>query len=395
MNFRYSIQPALWAATLLFTGGTLSAQQHFTIVKSIPVTPVKDQHRTGTCWCFATTSFLEAELIRTGQGEQDLSEMYFVRKGYEHKADKYVRMQGKTNFGNGGLAMDVMYIIKSDGMVPETAYSGQPFGETLPVHGEMDAVLNGYVEQVIKNENGLLSKAWKAGFAGVLDGYLGKVPASFEYQGESHTPRSFADKLKLNPDDYLAVGSYTHHPFYESFMIEIPDNWLWNSIENVPLDEMMKILDHALETGYTVCWDADVGQEGFGWKTGVAMIPVCDKRELSEEDLAKWEGLTEQERRKQFYDFFSPEKETVITQELRQEWFDNYKTTDDHLMHITGTASNQDGQKFYRVKNSWGSEDHIYGGYLYVSESYMRAQTIFFMVHRDAIPRSIADKMGL
>jgi bleomycin hydrolase len=331
----------------------------FTIEKQLPATPVKDQNETGTCWSFATTSFIESELIRTGRGEWDLSEMYFVRKAYELKADKYVRMHGTTNFAQGGLAMDVIQIWKTSGLVPEEVYHGLTPGDSLPVHNEMDAVLKGYVDQVIRNRNGSLTPVWKEGFRGILDAYLGAEPLSFRYGGEEQSPRSFADGLGLNPEEYVAIGSFTHHPFYSPFILEIPDNWLWGEILNVPLDELMAILENALNKGYTVCWDTDYGEKGYNWKEGVASFP-------------------------------SP-----VSQEMRQQWFDDYSTTDDHLEHITGLARDQQGNRFYLVKNSWGSGGHIYGGYHYVSESYMRAKTIFLMVHRDAVPSALARKLGI
>ncbi len=351
----------------------------FTIDKNIPVTSIKDQHRSRTCWSFASVSFLEAELLRTGQGVFDLSEMYFVRQAYMEKAEKYVRMHGKNNFGSGGLAMDMIHTWKTHGMVPEAAFTCLTIGDSLPVHNEMDAVLKGYINQVIKNPNRTLTPVWKEGFKGIQDAYLGPEPTEFNYQGTSYTPRSFADGLGLDPDDYVVVGSYTHHPFYEEFILEIPDNWNWSSIENVTLNEMMDVLDHALDIGYTVCWDADIGEKGFDWKGGIALIPSMEIEDLSGLERARWDELSEREK--------------VITQEIRQEAFDNYQTTDDHLMHITGTARDQQGNRYYLVKNSWGTGNHIYDGYLYVSEAYMRAKTIFFMVHRDAVPLSIADKL--
>jgi bleomycin hydrolase len=334
-------------------------QYEFTVEKRVAATPVKDQHRTGTCWSFATTSFIESELIRTGKGEMDLSEMYFVRKAYELKAEKYVRMHGTNNFAQGGLAMDVMHIWETWGLLPELAFGGKETGDSLPVHNEMDAVLKGYVDQVIRNRNGTLTPVWNDGFNGVLDAYLGKVPDTFSYQGSTETPRSFAEDTGLDPTDYVAIGSFTHHPFYEQFVIEIPDNWLWSCIYNVPLDELIGILEYALNEGYTVCWDGDTGEKGYDWKSGVAIHP-------------------------------SP-----VTQESRQEGFDNYSTTDDHLEHITGLARDQNGDRFYLVKNSWGTGDHIYQGYHYMSESYMRAKTIFLMLHRDAVPDSIGARLDL
>jgi len=367
----------------------------FTLVTSVPATSVKDQHRSGTCWSYATTSFIESELLRTGKGEHDLSEMFFVRKAYEMKAEKYVRMHGKTNFGGGGLALDVMKIWKDYGMLPNEVYTGSTTRDSLPVHGEMDAVLNAYVDAVIKNRNRELSTAWKTGYMGILDAYLGVVPEQFEYQGKSFTPASFGSSTELDPNEYVAIGSFTHHPFYENFILEIPDNWIWGSIGNVPLDEMMVLLDHALEQGYSVCWDADVGERSYDWKKGVALMPSTEIEDLDGLERARWDELSESEQQALFYDFSTPKKERVITQEIRQEMFDNYRTTDDHLMHITGIAKDQVGNKFYLVKNSWGTGNHIYKGYHYVSEAYMRAKTIFFMVHKEAVPESTAGKLGL
>jgi len=372
-----------------------SKAYQFTMVTSVPATSVKDQHRTSTCWSFATTSFIESELLRTGLGEHDLSEMYFVRKVYELKADKYVRMHGETNFGPGGLAMDVMHVWKEYGMVPNEIYDGLNLGDSLPVHGEMHGLLNAYMVEVIKNRNRTLSPVWKDGFNGILDAYLGVEPVDFTYHGEGFTPVSFGSATELSPDDYVAIGSFTHYPFYENFILEIPDNWLWSSIENVPLDEMMELVDHALENGYSVIWDADVGERSFVWKKGVALMPSTEVEDLDGLERAKWDELSESEQEALFYDFSTPKKERTITQETRQEMFDNYKTTDDHLMHITGIARDQAGKKFYLVKNSYGTGNHIYNGYLYVSEAYMRAKTIFFMVHKKAVPEETAGNLNL
>ncbi len=365
----------------------------FTDQINIEVSPVKDQYRSGTCWSYASISFLEAELIREGKGVYDLSEMFVVRNCFTEKADKYVRMHGKTNFGGGGLAHDLIMVWNKYGLVPEQAYDGMTIGEKGPVHGEMEAVLTGYVEQVLKNPNRKLTPVWKKGFDGILDAYLGEYPSEFEYDGTSYTPESFAANLEMDPEDYATIGSFTHHPFYQPFILEIPDNWGWNEIDNVQLDELMSVLDHALENEYTVCWDADVGEKGFNWNAGIALLPSENIEDLSNLEQGRWSELSESAQSAFFYDFSTPKKERVVTQEIRQEWFDNYKTTDDHLMHITGTAVDQDGNRFYKVKNSWGVGNHIYEGYFYCSEAYMRAKTIFFMVHKDAVPKKLRKKL--
>ncbi len=361
----------------------------------IPVTSVKDQYRSGTCWSFAAISFLEAELLRTGKGEYDLSEMYLVRHCYEDKADKYVRMHGKTNFGGGGLAQDLIYVWKKYGLVPEEAYEGEVIGEKGHVHGEMDAVLSAYIEAVLKNKNQRLSKGWKTALNGILDAYLGECPESFTHNGTEYTPESFGKSLELNPDDYISVGSFSHHPFYNPFILEIPDNWGWNEIQNVPVDELIAILNNALENGYTVCWDADVSDKGFDWKRGVALIPEQTVDNLSGLERARWDELSSREKTARMYDFSTPKVEKEITQEWRQEKFDDFTTTDDHLMHITGTAKDQDGKIFYKVKNSWAVGTQVYEGYFYASEAFLKANTLFFMIHKEAVPKDITKKLGM
>lgn len=366
----------------------------FTITNSIPVTSVKNQYRSGTCWSFASVSFLEAELLRRDKGEYDLSEMFMVRNSYAHKADKYVRMHGKTNFGGGGLTHDVFWVLDNYGLVPEEAYNGLEIGEKGHIHGEMDAVLTGYMNEVIKNRNRKLTPVWKDGFNGILDAYLGDSPDEFSYKGSSYTPAGFAEELDINSEDYVMIGSYTHHPFYEDFILEIPDNWIWGEIYNVPMNDMMQILDNALENGFTVCWDADVSEKGFNWKKGVALVPYEDIQAIDGLERARWDELSSQEKNDMIYDFSTRKREKVISQEMRQESFDNYITTDDHLMHITGRAVDQDGNPFYLVKNSWGTENHIYDGYFYSSKAFMQYKTIFFVVHKDAVPDDIAKNLG-
>jgi len=373
----------------------VTAQPRFIILEQVPETPVKDQHHSGTCWAFATTSFIESELMRMGKGEQDLSEMYFVRKAYEEKALKYIRMQGDGRFSEGGLAMDVMHVWKKYGALPQSAYGGQTWGGPLPDHNEMDALLKAYMEKAVCNPGGKLTPVWIDGFRGILDAYLGPDPGDCRTSGDLPDPMEFAAGTGLDPDSYVALGSYTHHPFYTQFPIEIPDNWLWSSICNVPLDDLLTIVDHALSSGYSVCWDGDVGDIGFSGNAGLALVPVYDAHELDSGDRAQWDELSADEQSDRFYDYFRPGLEVNVTQELRQEWFDNRSTTDDHLMHITGLARDQDGKRYYRIKNSWGSEDQGNGGYVYASQNYLRGKTIFIMVHRDAIPEELAVRLGL
>ncbi len=367
----------------------------FTIVKELPVTSVKNQYRSGTCWSYSSISFLEAELLRMGKGEYDLSEMFIVWNTYKDKAKKYVRFHGHINFGGGGAFHDVLYVMNTYGLVPEEAYSGNVIGEKGPVHGELDAVTQAYVDQIIKNKNRKLTPVWLKGFEGILNAYLGDYPDTFVYNGTEYTPKSFAKELGLNESDYVEIGSYMHHPYYEKFILEVPDNWMLDRIYNVKLDEMMEVIDNAIDKGYTVAWGADVSEKGFSWKNGVAIVPDEDVNDLTGTEKEKWEKLTERERRAALYKFDGPVKEKVITPELRQEGFDDYETTDDHGMHITGIAKDQDGNKFYKIKNSWGTEGQIYDGYFYASEAFVRLKTIDIMVHKDAVPKSIKKKLGM
>lgn len=391
-SVRFILMSILSGIAMTLTGQASGYNFNETI--DLGASPVKNQYRSGTCWSYAAVSFLESELLRTGKGEFDLSEMFLVRQCYHEKADNFVRMHGKSNFGNGGLAMDLLLVWKKYGLVPESEYPGNLADPKGPVHGEMDAVLKGYIDEVIKNPNQKLSSSWKEGFDGILDAYLGQSPERFNYNGKKYTAESFADGLGLDPDDYVCIGSFSHQPYYEPFVLEIPDNWDWNRIDNVTLDELVALLDYALDKGYTLCWDADVGERGFNWEKGLALIPSQRFEDLSNLEEGRWSEMSERERMAMIYDFSVPKKEMEITQEIRQQWFDDYSTTDDHLMHITGKAVDQDGNTFYKVKNSWGSEGHLFEGYMYCSESYIRAKTLFFMLHRDAVPAEISAKLG-
>jgi len=366
----------------------------FEKIYDIEVTSVKDQARSGTCWSFAGLSFLEAEMMRMGKSPVDLSEMFIVRHCYSDKAVKYVRLHGSLNFGPGGAFHDVLYVLKKYGAVPESVYNGLEYGENEHTHGELDATLKSYVDAIIKNPNRKLSTSWHEGFNGILDAYLGKLPENFTFNGKKFTPKSFAKEVVgLNPNDYVQITSFTHHPFYSQFIIEIPDNWLWGSVYNVTLDEMMTIITEAVKNGYTVGWASDVSEKGFSYKNGVAVVPETDIAEMAGSERERWEALTPAEREKRLYSFEEPLKEKTITQEMRQEAFDNYQTTDDHGMHITGMAKDQNGIIYFKVKNSWDT-NNIYEGYLYASESFMKYKTLSIMVHKDAIPKDIRKKLG-
>lgn len=367
----------------------------FETIIDLPATSVKDQHRSGTCWSFSGVSFLESEMIRMGKEPVDFSEMFIVRHCYADKAEKYVRLHGHLNFGPGGAFHDVLYVLKNYGAVPENVYRGLDYGTERHVHMEMDEVLKNYVDGVIENKNRELTTAWHQGFEGILDAYLGELPSTFEYKGKEYTPESFAKEVTgLNPDNYIQVTSFTHHPFYEPFIIEVPDNWLWGEVYNVTLQEMTDIINHSLEAGYTVGWATDVSEKGFSHKNGVAVVPADNIEELSDTERSRWEELTEEERQKQMYSFEGPVTEKKITQEIRQEGFDEYTTTDDHGMHIVGLVKDQNGTTYYKVKNSWNT-DNKYNGYLYASESFVKLKTISLMVNKEALPKSISKKLGL
>ncbi len=367
----------------------------FTDVIDIESTSVKNQYRSGTCWSFAGLSFVEAELLRTTGKVYDLSEMFVVNHTYRDKATKFVRLSGHLNFGAGAEFSDVLRVIELYGIVPETTCNGLKYGEEKHTHGEMDVILKSYVEAVIKNKNRKLTPVWQDGFNKVVDTYLGELPETFTYEGETYTPKSFTEMTGFNPDDYLELTSYSHQPFYQAFALQIPDNWTWEASWNVPMDEMMEIIDYALENGYTVNWGADVSNKGFSWKNGVAIIPDEVKPDLSGTEKEKWESLTAKEKQKSMYAFEGPVPEKEITAEMRQLHYDNYLVTDDHGMLLVGTATDQDGNKYYKVKNSWGTEGHIYQGYFYASVAYVKLQTIGFAVHKDAIPKHIRKKMGI
>jgi bleomycin hydrolase len=366
----------------------------FTPVVELKATPVKNQASTGTCWCFATTSFIESELLRMGKGEYDLSEMFIVRDNYTDKLnDNYLR-QGKGNLGPGSVAHDWMYGFKNYGIVPDEVYNGLNYGSPTHNHGELNAFINAVAAVPVQRKNE--SEQYHKIVDAILDTYLGKIPENFTYKGVNYTPKSFAASLGINPGDYVEITSFTHFPFYTQGLLEIPDNWRMERYYNVPLDELIQTMDYALHNGYTIAWDGDVSERGFSHSKGVAIFPELSKVDnYSTTDRARLEKMSPGERSEEAFKFASPFPEVNVTQEIRQAGFENFTTTDDHLMHLTGIVKDQNGTKYYITKNSWGTDRNTFGGYLNMSESYVRAKTISILVHKNAIPAEIKTKLGL
>jgi bleomycin hydrolase len=346
----------------------------FSVVKENSVGAIENQCQTGTCWSFATVSFLEAEVLRKGGKAIDLSEMYNVRITYPLKADAFVRYQGKQQFGPGGLSHDVLRVVAEKGIVPQSAYSGLKDGAKEHNHGGLDALLESTVKTVLDKKLNEEGSAWKNSVEGILDAEIGQVPSSFEYNGKKYTPAQFRDELKINASDYISLTSFSHHPFYAPFVLEVPDNWAKGSFYNVPLQDLEKITDNALNNGYTIAWDADVSEKGFSYLQGVAVLPaVMPKKE-------EW--------------FTTIHPENVPSQASRQDAFDRFETTDDHLMHITGISKDQQGTSYYITKNSWGATNPL-NGYVHVSKNYYLMKTVGIVVHKDAVPADIRAKLGL
>ena len=380
------------------TADTTSAEGYrFTDTKIIPTTAVKDQSRSGTCWCFSTLSFLESEILRAGGPAMHLSEMWIVRHSFMDKAEKYVRMHGTINFAEGGASHDVTAGIKAHGIVPFEVYPGLNYGTEKPDFHELSVVLKAYLDAVVKtgDKSGkALSTAWKRGFDAILDEYFGPLPETFTYEGKEYTPETFAAQLPIDLDNYIDISSFTHHPFYTQFIIEVPDNWMWGTVYNVPLDEMMQIIDHALEQGYTVSWGTDVSEKGFSRTKAIGIVPEADTESMSGTEAERWGKLTDREKEAALYKFDKPGKERTITQQMRQTAFDNYETTDDHGMLIMGTATDQAGNRYYKVQNSWNVLPP-YDGFWYFSRPFVAYKTTSIMVNKQALPKEIARKLGL
>ena len=360
----------------------------FTVVKQAPVTSVKNQYRSGTCWCYSALSFVESEIIRQKGIEVDLSEMFVVNHAYFDRAVKYIRLDGKLGFSAGSSFGDVFEVIKSYGIVPQDVYSGMNYGTELPVQGELDAVLEGFVKALVTNPNRKLTPAWKPAFQGILDAYLGEIPATFKAEEKAFNPLTYRDYLGINTDDYINLTSFTHHPFYEPFIIEVCDNWRWGSAYNLPIEELMEVMYNAVENGYTIAWGADVSEKGFT-RSGIATVPDFENKVTAGSDQERWVGKSDTGKEES-----APAEEKVITQEMRQIAYDNKETTDDHGMHIYGLAKDQNGNPYFIVKNSWGKAGD-YEGIWYASDAYVRYKTLNIVVHKDALPKSIKKKLGI
>lgn len=383
--------------TCAWVFGTLSAfaqGYQFTEIARAAATPVKNQAATGTCWCFATASFMESELLRMGKGTFDLSEMFIVRQKYMNQLqDNYLR-GGKGNISQGSLSHTFMNAYRQVGIVPEEVYSGINYDSDTHNHSEMTRFMEAIAQVAVKTKT--RTPEYYELVGSLFDIYLGKLPQTFIYQGKEYTPLSFAASLGLDMEDYVEITSFTHHPYYTKFAVEVPDNWEHQQMYNLPLDEMMETIDYALKNGFTVCWDGDVSEKGFSFTHGVAINPEVKRVEdLSGTDRARFEKLVEKASLEDVFKFDRPYLEIQVTPEIRQTGFEAFVTTDDHLMHITGIARDQNGTKYYITKNSWGTDRNKFDGYLNMSESFVRAKTIYVMMHKDALPKDIRTKLGI
>ncbi len=369
----------------------------FTIIKENPITSMKDQNRSGTCWDYSTISFFESEILKATGKTYDLCESFVANKTYMERAIQVVRYHGDCQFAQGGSAEDVLATMKNHGIVPEGTmpFPGSLYGDSLNNFNEFFGVLEPYVAAIAKSDAKKISNAWKNGMQGILDAYLGKCPEKFTYEGKEYTPKSFMASLGINLNDYVNITSYTHHPFYSTFAVEVQDNWRFPLSYNVPMDEMMQIIDNAIENGYTVAWGGDVSEDGFTRK-GLAYAVDSKKTQqsLKGSDMAKWLKMTTTKKRDIIDSLGCTVPEIVPTQELRQERFDNWELTDDHGMLIYGVAKDQNGKEYYMVKNSWG-ETGDYKGTWYMTKTFIAANTMDFLINKNAIPAEIRKKLGL
>ena len=394
-HFLFAVALSLVAGSVAAQGTAGDAKKDtlaFTTIKENPITSIKDQNQSGTCWCFSSLSFLEAELLREGKGEYDLCESFVVYKTMIDRAERAVRTHGDVSFAQGGSFYDVIYCLKNYGIVPQEAMAapGSLYGDTLFNHNELDAVATAYVKAIAKGNHRKLTPCWKKGLEGIYDAYVGELPTEFEVNGKKYTPKSYAESLGLNLDDYVSLTSFTHYPFYDKFVIEVPDNWRWAESYNLPLDEFMEVMDYAVREGYTFAWGADVSEPGFG-RDGVARVPLAaGKKDLTGSDAARWTGTDGKAEAV----VKASDDEQTITQEMRQEAYDNWQTTDDHGMVIYGLAKDQKGNEYFMVKNSWGKYGK-YKGIFYASKPYVAYKTMNILINKKAIPSKIAKKLGI
>lgn len=353
----------------------------FTEVINLGTTSVKVQGSSGTCWSYSTNSFLESEMIRLGKQPVELSQIFSARNVYVEKGKNYVRMHGAVTLGDGGSLHDVINMYKKYGTVPREVYTGLNYGTDKNKFAEMAAIIEGVLTAVVKNPNGELTPSWEKAYASVIDSYLGKVPDNFAYKGKNYTPQSFAKEVVgINPDEYVEMSSFTTAPYYQKTLLAVPDNWSFDQVYNVKVNDMTDVIDNALKKGYTVAWATDVSEKSFSWKNGVAYV-----------SSKKYDDMTAEEKADMFN---GPKAEPEITAEMRQAAFDNYQTTDDHGMHIIGLAKDQTGKEYYIVKNSWG-ETNDYKGFLFVTKNFVKYKTTALMVNKGGIPSEIAKKLGV
>ncbi len=401
----------LLAAALLLSVPTFAQEEakpeeegyKFEVIKELPITPVKDQNRAGTCWCYSTLGFFEAELLRMGKPEYDFSEMYIVYKTYQDRADKAVRTHGDVSYSEGGSFGDVIYAIKHYGLVPDSEMrAGQMHGDSLSNFSEFSNVSGKFIEGVIKTKTLQLgtdenhTPLWKNAFNGILDAYIGKCPEEFTYNGKKYTPQSFAESTGLNMDDYVNIASFAHQPWYEPFVIEVQDNWRWGKAFNLPVDEFMEVMNNAIDNGYPIAWGADVSESGWlrGKMSGICVLPDL-KNQASDKagtDFAHWNGLSAADRQKEAMNKPTPQR--WVNDQDRIDAYNNFETTDDHGMVIYGKAKDQMGNVYFMVKNSWGEAGN-YKGMWYASEAFVRYKTLNYVVHKDALPKSIKKKLGI
>ena len=371
----------------------------FTTVIANPVTPIKNQNNSGTCWSYSALAFLESEVIKKDPKKKDidLCESFLVSKTYTDRADRNVRTHGDASFSQGGSFYDAIFCMDRYGLIPEglMPYPNTLYGDSLFNFTAFFPPMEAYIHAISKSDAKKINPIWKKNVQSMLDGYFGECPTEFTYKGVKYTPKSFVkDYLKLDPNDYVSLTSYTHHPFYSSFILEIQDNWRWASSYNLPLDEFMRVMDEAVKNGWTFAWGADVSEEGFSRRTGknrcVATVPDTKATAGVGSDQSRWTGEKAGAKISQA----DAAGEKVITQEMRQEGYDNWTTTDDHGMQIYGIAKDQTGKEYFMMKNSWG-EYGPYKGFWYVSKPYVAYKTMNIIINKNAIPKDIRKKLGI